>query len=149
MAAPLLVVRRSRPEDLDALAALEASQASSAGWTRGQFEAELTRENGLLLVCELDGRPAGLLAAWFVGPEAQLFTVTVDPAWARRGVGSALLSELAAQARERGCSKVALEVSERNAPARALYERAGGRVVGRRPKFYDDGADALLMDLPL
>lgn len=144
-----VIVRRARPEDLDALAAIEASQPSSAGWSKTQFAAELGRENALVLVCEAAGRPAGLLAAWFVGPEAQLFTVTVDPSAARQGVGTALLSELAASARARGCVKVALEVSERNTPALGLYAKALGRVVGRRPKFYNDGSDALLMDLPL
>lgn len=143
------VVRLARPEDLDALAALEASQPSSAGWTKTQFAAELPRENALVLVAELEGRVVGLLAAWFVPPEAQLFTVTVDPSCARAGVASALLSELAATARARGCVKVALEVSERNTPALGLYAKALGRVVGRRPKFYNDGSDALLMDLPL
>lgn len=144
-----IVVRKARPEDLDAMAAIESGQPTSGGWTKTQFAAELSRENALVLVCELGGRPVGHLAAWFVGPEAQLFTVTVSPAAARRGVGSALLAELAASARSRGCVKVTLEVSERNRPALALYERLGGRVVGRRPKFYNDGADALLMDLPL
>lgn len=144
-----VVVRRARPEDLDAMAAIEAAHPSAAGWSKTQFAAELARDNGLLLVCELGGRPVGHLAAWFVGAEAQLFTVTVDPGQARRGVGSALLGELAAQARARGCAKITLELSERNTTAMVLYARAGGRVVGRRPKFYNDGADALLMDLPL
>lgn len=144
-----MILRAARPEDLDALADIESFQPSSAGWTRTQFAAELARGNALLLVCEAEGRPVGHLAAWFVGPEAQLFTITTAPAAARRGVGTALLQELAAQARARGCAKVTLEVSAANAPARALYERAGGRVVGRRPKFYNDGSDALLMDLPL
>lgn len=143
------VVRPARSEDLDALAEIEASQPSSAGWTKTQFAAELTRENALVLVAELMGRPVGLLAAWFVGPEAQLFTVTVHPSSMGSGVGSVLLLELAAAARTRGCTKVTLEVSERNTRALALYARLSGRVVGRRPKFYNDGSDALLMDLPL
>lgn len=144
-----IVVRRARPEDLDAMAAIEAAQPTSAGWTKTQFAAELDRENALVLFCELGGRPAGHLAAWFVGAEAQLFTVTVDPGQARRGVGSALMEELKVAARARGCAKITLELSERNTTAMVLYAREGGRVVGRRPKFYNDGADALLMDLPL
>lgn len=144
-----MILRAARPEDLPALAENERSQPTSAGWSEAQFAAELGRENALVLVCTEGGRPIGHLAAWFVGGEAQLFTVAVAPSAARRGAGTALLQELAAQARARGCAKVTLEVSEANAPARALYARAGGRVVGRRPKFYNDGSDALLMDLPL
>jgi ribosomal protein S18 acetylase RimI-like enzyme len=40
-------------------------------------------------------------------------------------------------------------VSDKNAGARAFYEALGLRVVGRRPKFYNDGSDAVLMDLIL
>ena len=42
-----------------------------------------------------------------------------------------------------------LEVSEANAPARALYRRLGFAEVGRRPRYYDDGGDALVLRLPL
>jgi ribosomal protein S18 acetylase RimI-like enzyme len=42
-----------------------------------------------------------------------------------------------------------LEVSAANAPAQALYLSEGFAVVGRRPKFYNDGSDAVLMDADL
>jgi ribosomal-protein-alanine N-acetyltransferase len=38
-----------------------------------------------------------------------------------------------------------LEVSERNAAARALYAAAGFAEVGRRRRYYADGADALVL----
>ena len=63
---------------------------------------------------------------------------------ARRGVGRALV-----QALSRGRTKITLEVSERNSSALSFYPVLGFRVVGRRPKFYNDGADAVLMDLEL
>ena len=40
----------------------------------------------------------------------------------------------------RRCSVVSLEVRAANAPARALYERLGLRVVGQLPAYYGDGA---------
>ena len=51
--------------------------------------------------------------------------------------------------RARGVATIFLDVSERNVPARHLYERAGYREVGRRRRYYADGADALLMRLDL
>jgi ribosomal-protein-alanine N-acetyltransferase len=40
---------------------------------------------------------------------------------------------------------VFLEVDENNAPARALYRRAGFADVGRRKSYYQSGASALVL----
>jgi ribosomal-protein-alanine N-acetyltransferase len=55
-----------------------------------------------------------------------------------------------AEAVRRGAVEIFLEVAEPNAAARALYACAGAREVGRRPRYYADGADALVLriDLP-
>ncbi|MDE2292534.1 MAG: ribosomal protein S18-alanine N-acetyltransferase [Elusimicrobia bacterium] len=144
-----VTVRPAREEDLDAMAVIEASRPSAPGWKRAQFAEELGRPDRLLLVAEVEGKPVGHVAAWLVGDEAQLFTIVVGAQAERQGVGRALLNEVKHRAREAGFRRVALEVSEQNAAARALYERCGGRIVGKRPRFYPDGSDALLMDLPL
>ena len=44
-----------------------------------------------------------------------------------------------------GTRAVFLEVDENNAPARALYRRAGFRDVGRRQSYYQSGASALVL----
>lgn len=51
--------------------------------------------------------------------------IAVDPAGRGRGVGSLLLTEIAAVAAEHGCSRVRLDVIDVNPRARALYERHG------------------------
>ncbi len=143
------MIRPARAADVPAVAAIEAAWPSAPGWTAAQFGAELGRTDRLFLVAEADGAVDAYAVAWLVGEEAQLYTISVRPAVARRGQGKALLAALKAAAKAAGCSKLTLEVSERNLPARSLYARAGARVVGRRPKFYNDSADALLMDIPL
>ena len=50
----------------------------------------------------------------------------------RRGAGRALLAEAERRARDAGLVAVALDTGERNAPARALYERSGFVVSARR-----------------
>jgi ribosomal protein S18 acetylase RimI-like enzyme len=42
-----------------------------------------------------------------------------------------------------------LEVSASNQAARALYESLGFSKAGRRRRYYADGADALILLLPL
>ena len=68
----------------------------------------------------------------------------------RRGIGSALLGELANMAQSSGAEKLCLEVRSRNAAAIALYEGAGFVRVGLRRGYYRLPADdAILMDLEL
>jgi ribosomal protein S18 acetylase RimI-like enzyme len=51
--------------------------------------------------------------------------IVVRPDWRGRGVGSAMIAVLAAQAQAAGYGTLRLEVSDENLRARALYERLG------------------------
>jgi ribosomal protein S18 acetylase RimI-like enzyme len=51
--------------------------------------------------------------------------MAVEPSHARRGIGRALLDAVEALARERGIPHLSLMVTDENAAARALYDRAG------------------------
>ncbi len=141
--------RRALPADLDAVLAIEGSWTTTPHWTRRQFEAEVRGPGSLFLVAEDGGGIAGYGVLWKVPPEAQLLNLAVDRKRARKGVGRELLQALSIMAKGGGCAVMTLEVSARNAPALTLYEKTGFRVVGRRPKFYNDGSDAVLMDLSL
>ncbi|MGO8683037.1 MAG: GNAT family N-acetyltransferase [Thermoleophilia bacterium] len=52
-------------------------------------------------------------------------SVAVDPDWQGRGVATALLVAVAAEARRRGRRSLTLYVIDRNARARSLYEHLG------------------------
>jgi ribosomal protein S18 acetylase RimI-like enzyme len=51
--------------------------------------------------------------------------MAVEPEWQRRGIAGLLLAQIEEQARKRGLPYLSLMVTEENAPALALYERAG------------------------
>lgn len=97
-----------------------------AGWPR---EGDL----GVVAVDQA-GRPIG--AAWlrrfsaqqpgygFVAPDCPELSIGVVPAWRGRGVGRALLREVARVAGERGVGQLSLSVARTN-PARRLYLREG------------------------
>ena len=142
-------IRLARPEDLDSLSALQAAWPDLPRWTRGHFAEELAGERARLIVLEEEGTLAGFAALRVVAPEAEVTVVAVAPARVRRGIARRLLERLHAMAAGAGCSIIGLEVSAANAPAIALYASTGYRVVGRRPKYYNDGSDALLMSLRL
>ena len=63
----------------------------------------------------------------------------------RAGLGAALLGRALREARARRCSQVELEVGACNTAALALYRNHRFVAAGRRPRYYRDGEDALLM----
>jgi len=80
------------------------------------------------------------------GGEVHIHAIATHPDHRRAGVGAALLDRALAQGRAQGCSIATLEVRRGNAPAIALYQRAGFRTVHVRPRYYqDNGEDALVM----
>ncbi|MFA6317095.1 MAG: ribosomal protein S18-alanine N-acetyltransferase [Elusimicrobiota bacterium] len=139
--------RRAKPEDLPDLLAIEACCPSAPQWSAASLAAELGSERSRLLVLEADGRVAGFAVLLMVPPDAELTSIAVRPEVQGRGLGRSLLDAAVEEARSAGCSKLSLEVSAANLRALAVYEAAGFRPVGRRPKYYADSSDAVLMDL--
>lgn len=113
--------------------------------------AEAWGPDAIRLMLEMPGtfgvlRPgAGFVLARVAADEAEILTLAVAPAARRQGTGGALLAAAMAGAVARGAGAMFLEVSDRNTPARALYGAAGFEEVGRRRRYYGDGADALVL----
>jgi ribosomal protein S18 acetylase RimI-like enzyme len=95
----------------------------------------LADERHHLLLGYVDDTPAGFLSAVEVfhpdkRPELFLNEIAVIPEMRRRGVGRALIEELARLGRERGCVSIWVLTDEANTPAMRMYEAAGGRWEG-------------------
>lgn len=92
------------------------------------------------------GEVCGFGAALAVLDTADITGLAVLPSFRRRGIASLLLSALTEGLTARGIKVLHLEVRESNASARALYEKAGFSVDGRRKNYYRrPQEDAVLM----
>jgi [ribosomal protein S18]-alanine N-acetyltransferase len=136
--------------DLDAIDEIER-HSFARPWPRATFEAELTREISRLEVAR-DAVIVGFCNYWIVADpegrsgEVHILAIATHPDHRRLGVGRALLAHALDQGRARSASLATLEVRRGNAPAIALYERAGFRTVHVRRQYYqDNGEDALVM----
>lgn len=144
-----LVLRPCVLSDLPAVLSIE--QASSPSPWKGEFFlSELHKQYARVLIAELQGQVIGYLCCWFVADEVQILNLAVHPGYRRHGVGRVLLQAVLTEARRAGVRCVSLEVRRSNMPARALYEKLHFRQVAVRPRYYEDGEDALLLvcDLP-
>jgi len=115
--------------------------AWGAAWSETTFAVQL----GLPGTLGLIDPAGGVLLARLAGREAELLTLAVCPEVRRRGLARALLTRAMAEAAAAGAERIVLEVAAINAPARALYEAAGFCGVGRRPGYYADHSDALVL----
>lgn len=113
-------------------------------WTRGQCTGVLAMPGVTLTIAELDGAPAGFAIVRAIMDEAELLLLAVDPKTRRRGIGSALLRAVVADATARGGAKLHLEVRAGN-DAAALYRKAGFKKIGERRDYYR-GTNGKLFD---
>lgn len=105
-------------------------------WTRSQCAGILPMPGVKLVVARFsDGRTAGFSLHRAISDEAELLLLAVSPEFRRRGIGQMLLGQFLETARNRGASRVHLEVREGN-PAVIMYRSAGFGVAGRRRKYY-------------
>ena len=141
-----VLIRRARKEDLPALAAMEAEHPGYPAWGEGGLAAEFEKKFSVTLAAvSPSGRLLGFINFWVLPPQVQFNSIVVSAKALRRGVAAALIAKLGEYAKKNACREVDLEVNEHNAPAIALYGKLGFKVVGSRPKFYNNSDAAILM----
>jgi ribosomal-protein-alanine N-acetyltransferase len=139
-----------READLPRVMEIERA-AFAQPWTEELVRRELDHEFSTVLLATEgpEGPVAGFAITWLVHDELHVLNVAVAPEARRRGVGRAVLDEAEERGRAQGAVKAMLEVRVANVPAIALYRSRGYRDVARRPRYYPDGEDALVMDRDL
>lgn len=133
--------------DLDVLLALEENCFDDDRWSAQQLASHLKHPYGTSLLFFEEGRPCGFILAHALFDEAELYQIGVDQASRGQGVGREMLACLITQLKERGVSRLMLEVRASNTPAVSLYESCGFVLDGKRKGYYErQGAteDALL-----
>ena len=138
-----------QPIDIRAVVALER-RAFADPWPASLFRKELgLPQSRIVLALSPTGEIVGYVCRWITADHAEIQNVAVDPRWRRRGVARSLLELVLDEARQAAVGQVLLEVRSGNEPAIALYQALGFETNGRRRRYYDDGEDALLMELRL
>ena len=139
-----LEIRRLTYADLPQVIAIER-RVFPTPWSLAMFVLELSKPSGISLVALRDGHIVGYLVCSRYDTVWHVMNIAVDDRLLRRGIASALLRHLFAQA-DRPGEQYTLEVRESNIAAMALYERFGFRHAGmRRGYYHDNQEDAVIM----
>lgn len=142
-----LTLRDARLTDMDAVAELERI-SFPVPWKREFFASEVGQAHRFNRVVRA---PGGILAGYvfcaFAGGEIHVNKIAVDPLFRRRGVARLLMKDVLDFSARIVAEEIYLEVRPSNVPARNFYMALGFREVGRRPQYYADGEDALVMSL--
>lgn len=145
-ASPEVLLSGLRAADLDRVLALERELFGAEAWSRWMFTEELRAAGRHYLAALAGDELVGYGGLCAYPQEAFIQTMAVAPAWWGRGLGSALLAALLAEAARRGHDEVLLEVRVDNERAQRLYRRFGFAEIGRRRGYYQpSNTDALVM----
>ena len=131
-------VRSMRTADIEVVVEIEA-QTFSSPWHEETFSTLLDRSGVELLVMEDDAEGViGYAVLWCVLDQGELANVAVAPGRRGRGLGRHLISRVLDVARDRGVTKMYLEVRSSNDRALEIYRRFGFTEVGLRRGYYDE-----------
>lgn len=147
-----ILITRAGPNDPISMAAIHRS-CFAKPWDEAAMTQFLASPETLCLVGSTadssGGTMGGLLIARKAADEAEILTFCVAPACRNVGLGRALLERAVAELRAAGAKQLFLEVEEGNEPALKLYRSFGAVPVGKRARYYEQGADAAIFSLAL
>ena len=145
-------LRSAMPADLPVLASIHAS-AFEESWSAQSLEGLMNSAGSIALVAASGAKLFGFVLARVAADEAEILTIAVAPQFRRAGIGRELLLAAVDAVSNKGARAVFLEVSSKNAAARALYASRGFMEVGVRPAYYREKArpaqDALTLKAKL
>lgn len=117
-------LRRAMPDDLPALLSVDA-ECFAEFWRYGPLEIGRAIDQDRLVVAHVAEQVVGYTLSTVSRGVATLARLAVAPHLRRRGIGAALLGDVADYAERNGATQVALCTQLDNMASRALYARSG------------------------
>ena len=138
-------IQRMTRQHLDGVLKIE-NECFSHPWTRENLENELNNPTSVFYAALENDEVIGYIGMSTVIDEGYIFNVAVTGNQRKKGIGSALISEIVTYCKKNGFMFVTLEVRQSNQKAISLYSHFGFIKVGERKSYYRDPEEnAILM----
>ena len=137
-----MTIRPATADDVAAVTALEQEIFGVDAWSSGSVAEELTGERRHAMVALVEEHVVGYAVTLSSGDVVDLQRIAVAPGHRRTRLAGALLDAVLAPCR---ADRVLLEVSADNTGALAFYATHGFEEIDRRPRYYRDGSDAVVL----
>ncbi|MBX7165329.1 MAG: GNAT family acetyltransferase [Pirellulales bacterium] len=92
---------------------------------------KLATQRELFWVALVDNRIVGTVMAGYDGHRGWIYSLAVDPALRRHGIGTALMDHAELALKNQGCPKINLQVMASNAAVVEMYRKLGYAVEDR------------------
>jgi ribosomal-protein-alanine N-acetyltransferase len=141
-------IRPASLADIRGMIALERDSPSAAHWPEPAYARVFSADSTTRIAIVAEDREAsvrGFAIARVVGEEVELENIVVDRKRRNQGLGTQLIEKIMQGSKSRNATRLFLEVRESNPAARALYEKCGLVLSGRRRAYYTSPSeDAVL-----
>ena len=135
--------------DVEEIASMESAIFSDA-WTARSIEETYNQSQAFIVTAELNDKLAGYCIVYFALDEGEIARIAVDNGLRRQGVGRKLLEQVEIICKEKGITRLMLDVRESNESARDFYKSLDFEEDGVRKNFYEmPKEDAVLMSKAL
>ena len=131
-----MTVSKMTAADVPAAAALDRRLFSGECWNEEDFYSSLNDPNRIFFAAHEDAFFVGCCGLQQSCEQGDVLTIAVDPAYRRKGIGSALLQAAVAAFAQQGGTNLFLEVRASNESAKALYCKHGFQQIGVRRGYY-------------
>jgi ribosomal protein S18 acetylase RimI-like enzyme len=146
------MIRPATHDDVAELVRIENIAFATDRLSRRSFRYLLSKGNAAILVDAPNGQaPRGYAIVLFNRGTslARLYSIAVDPAHQREGVGRALLQAAEDEARRRAAAYMRLEVRTDAQAVQRFYHAHGFRKFAFQPHYYEDDVAAVRMEKSL
>ena len=132
---------------LDEIANIEKKTFESP-WLLEDFKSYLKKNLlSMSYIYKKGNKIAGYLMCQNIIDEVHIHNIAVDENYQNQSIGKEMIKYLIKESKRKKINKLCLEVDSSNIFALKLYARFGFYKVGKRKDYYENGNDAILMDL--
>ncbi|MCE8422437.1 MAG: GNAT family N-acetyltransferase [Candidatus Methanoperedens sp.] len=141
------MIRKARQNDLASLLVLENECFKEETFKKKQIKYLLQKAKSFVLVAEVNGNIIGSIIILMRKniAHARIYSLNIHRKYRRKGIGGLLMDEAIRSLKEKGYTKVSLEVGIQNIAAQKLYNSRDFFEDKRLSKYYKNGDDAIHM----